>query len=247
MPNFSDYVIYVDESGDHSLDKIHSNYPIFVLAFCIFRKASYINEIVPAFQQLKFKWFGHDAVVFHEREIRQQTPPFKFLQNKRIRNEFLGDLTSQMVAAEMTIVSAVIKKDIYKAKYHQTKNPYEIAMQFCIERTVRFLRESSSGGKLSHCIFECRGEKEDKDLELEFRRVLDGQNYRSELINELDVKFVPKAANCSGLQIADLVARPIGLSVLKPEQRNRSFDIIKTKFRKSPTGNINGWGLKVFP
>lgn len=33
---FSDYVVYVDESGDHSLASIDPDYPVFVLALCIF-------------------------------------------------------------------------------------------------------------------------------------------------------------------------------------------------------------------
>jgi len=39
MPNFSDYIIYVDESGDHGLERIDPEFPIFVLAFCIIRKS----------------------------------------------------------------------------------------------------------------------------------------------------------------------------------------------------------------
>ncbi len=39
--NFSDYIIYVDESGDHSLESIDKEYPVFVLAFCIFNKKIY--------------------------------------------------------------------------------------------------------------------------------------------------------------------------------------------------------------
>jgi len=37
---YSDYVIYVDESGDHTLTAIDRDYPVFVLDFCIFRKDS---------------------------------------------------------------------------------------------------------------------------------------------------------------------------------------------------------------
>ena len=33
---FSKYIVYVDESGDHSLQSIDDNYPLFVLAFCNF-------------------------------------------------------------------------------------------------------------------------------------------------------------------------------------------------------------------
>ena len=35
---FSDYIVYVDESGDHNLERINPEYPLFVLAFCIFEK-----------------------------------------------------------------------------------------------------------------------------------------------------------------------------------------------------------------
>ena len=41
--------------------------------------------------------------------------------------------------------------------------------------------------------------------------------------------FVKKAANSSGLQLADLTARPIALNMLRPTQQNRAFKIIQTK------------------
>jgi hypothetical protein len=41
--NFSDYIIYVDESGDHGLSKIDGSYPVFVLVFTIFNIKSYIE------------------------------------------------------------------------------------------------------------------------------------------------------------------------------------------------------------
>ncbi|MFT5226556.1 MAG: hypothetical protein ACI8XX_002318 [Polaribacter sp.] len=53
--NFSDYIVYVDESGDHGLKTIDPNYPVFVLVFCIFHKSHFIEKIVPAIQGFKFK------------------------------------------------------------------------------------------------------------------------------------------------------------------------------------------------
>jgi hypothetical protein len=38
----SNYIVYVDESGDHSLESINPRYPLFVLAFCVFQKDHYI-------------------------------------------------------------------------------------------------------------------------------------------------------------------------------------------------------------
>ena len=46
MPSFDDYIVYVDESGDHSLTSIDPQYPIFVLAFCLFDKEKYAEKIM---------------------------------------------------------------------------------------------------------------------------------------------------------------------------------------------------------
>ena len=81
--NYGDYVIYVDESGDHSLTSVDGNYPVFVLDFCIFRKDDYANSIVPKVQEFKFRHFGHDTVVLHEQEIHRRKRPFVFLENKK--------------------------------------------------------------------------------------------------------------------------------------------------------------------
>src|SRR5690348_10729335 len=69
MPEFSDYVIYADESGDHSLAHVDRTYPVFVLCLCLMRKSHYADKIVPGFQRFKFEWHGHDSIVLHERDI----------------------------------------------------------------------------------------------------------------------------------------------------------------------------------
>ena len=35
--------------------------------------------------------------------------------------------------------------------------------------------------------------------------------------------------------------------LLKPDQRNRAYEVLEAKFDRSPQGEIEGWGLKVFP
>lgn len=89
---FSDYIVYVDESGDHSLESIDPEYPLFVLAFCIFNKQAYINKIMPAIGEFKFKHFGHDMVVLHEHEIIKAQNSFTILINQEVRNIFMSDL-----------------------------------------------------------------------------------------------------------------------------------------------------------
>lgn len=100
-------------------------------------------------------------------------------------------------------------------------------------------------------VVECRGKKEDRDLELEFRRICDGANRWNRQL-PFAIKFADKKTNSSGLQLADLVARPIGLSVLRPDKPNRAFEVLKRKFfckggRQKLGVDFEGWGLKIFP
>ena len=54
--------------------------------------------------------------------------------------------------------------------------------------------------------------------------------------------------NSNGLQLAGLTARPIGLFVMRPDQQNRTYEILKKKFWMGRSGyTYDGNGLKVFP
>ncbi len=235
MADFSDYIVFVDESGDHSLTSIDPDFPVFALSFCVVKKADYIGAVVPAMQGLKFKYWGHDAVVLHEHEIRKTTGDFAFLRaDKALREGFYEDLNTMMVDAPITIIASVIDKVRLKAKYPHPWSPYRIALHFCLERLLLFLTSMGQEGKLVHVIFECRGKAEDAELELAFRRIVDGSStwgWTSRDFSPMGFtpRFARKSVNSTGLQLADLTARPIALKTIRPTQPNRAYDIILTK------------------
>lgn len=243
---YSDYVIYVDESGDHSLASIDRDYPVFVLDFCIFRKGHYANVVAPRVQAFKFAHFGHDIVVLHEHEIRKQKPPFVFLKSEDKRNAFMTGLNRLIEDADFTIVAAAIHKGNLTHRYVEPGNPYEMALTFCMERAYRFLRDRGQHIFTTHIVVEKRGKREDDELELAFRRIRDGANLEGAMPG-FEIVFADKKTNSAGLQLADLTARPIGRHVLDPTQPNRAWDIIEPKLRRGPGGQVKGWGLKMFP
>jgi hypothetical protein len=233
--NYSDYIIYVDESGDHSLGLADKEYPVFVLAFCIFKKESYTHSAVRKLKKFKFKHFGHDMVVLHENEIRREKGWFKALKPKEYKLKFIDELTQIIKKEDFTIVSTVIRKDKLQ---NRQKSPYDIALKKCIELTYEFLKLKNQHKSKTTIVVEQRGKKEDQELELEFRRICDSNNFENKTL-PFDIVLANKMSNSAGLQLADLVARPIGLSVIKPEQINRAYEIIKTK--------VYNAGLKVYP
>lgn len=244
--SFSDYIVYVDESGDHGLRNINREYPVFVLAFCICHKDAYRRTVLPAVQQLKLDFWGHDAVVLHSHEIRKSRGDFSILFNAEIRAAFLERLNGVIESAEFTLVAAVVDKAKLVDRYAVPNDPYEIALGFCMERLQMFLVERGQADATTHLLIECRGKAEDDKLELEFRRIRDGANRVGPMPN-LAVRFVDKKHNSPGLQLADLVAHPVGRHVITPDQPNRAYELVEPKFRRSAAGKIDGFGLKVFP
>lgn len=243
---FSDYIIYVDESGDHGLHAIDPHYPIFVLNFCIFEKRAYVERVVPEFQSFKFRHFGHDQVILHEHAIRKQRPPFAFLSKRSRRDGFMNDLSTIIEAIPVTMIAAVIDKRKLNHRYAIPANPYELALLFCLERAYRFLTERGQHAPTTHIVAESRGRREDSELKEAFEGFCRGDNWLGADFPFV-LEFAHKRSNAAGLQLADLTARPIGLSVLRPDQPNRAWEVIRTKLRASPEGRIDGYGLKVFP
>lgn len=49
------------------------------------------------------------------------------------------------------------------------------------------------------------------------------------------------------MQLADLTARPIGISILRPNQENRAVGVLENKLYRDKAGNKQGAGLKIYP
>lgn len=244
---FSDYIVYVDESGNASLKSIDPAFPVFALVFCIFRKESYTSEVVPAIQRFKFEHFGHDAVILHEHEIYRQHPPFQFLKEPARRTAFLAGLDHIVRASDFTVVAAVIDKaKLVRRHGRRGRDPYELALLFCMERAQAFLTEAGQVARRTHVVVEQRGGGDDARLALAFSRITGGENHWGSPL-DLELATAPKQINSAGLQLADLIARPIARHVINPGQRNRAYDAISTKLRRSPDGGTVGWGLKRYP
>lgn len=229
------------------MDPLDPTYPVFVLAFCVFAKDTYAQEIVPALLNFKFRYFGHDQIVLHESDIRKSRPPFDILFQQPIREAFLEDLNRIVEESEFTIIASGIRKaEISQPSDSSDLNPYHIALKSCLERIYEFLKSRDDSTLRTNFIFEARGTREDRELELEFRRVRGGDN-RHGLEYPFDLVFAKKQINSCGLQLADLVARPIGRKGMSPRQENRAFSILEKKLFQDDGGRCEGYGLVWHP
>lgn len=241
------YIVYLDETGDHSLELIDKDFPVFALAMFICEGAYYNQKILPVVSQLKMDYFGHEGIILHSRDIRKAQKDFGFLTNPQKRQEFLVKINSLMSTFEYSLIVSVIKKQDHKEKYGiNAENPYDLAMMFCLERLLAFLEDVRQDQV--YIIAESRGKKEDDDLKLSFFKIISqGTQYNTtDRFKKIDFKlqFVPKVMNIIGTQLADLAAYPVARHILHPDRPNQAYDVVSKKFYRGK-GLVRG--LKIFP
>jgi len=245
---FSKYIIYVDESGDANWSST-SEYPLLCLNFCLFEKEYYLSDLIPKFNQLKFKYWGCDNLVLHERDLRKpgkikdavmRSKYIKIMHGSR-KDEFMDELSDLMKEAKFVCFCVVLDKRKVPPM-HQAHDPYNI----CLSRGFRQVRDYLSNidpdelDKETHFVFEKRGHDVDLELSKAYKQILThgalmGLDTRYDF-DQFRFELMDKKNNSTGLQIADLTARPIGNHYLKEiGDRNkvdmRAYDILKDKLR----------------
>lgn len=242
----SEYIAFLDECGDHTLELIDRDFPIFLLATVVMRRADYVDQVVPAITRLKLKYWVHEGVNLHSRDIRKAKGPFGFLQVPEVRKAFMDELSELMKNLPYTLFVSAVRKDRHKDRYGSNAvNPYDLALEFTLERLIHFVESK----KLSELPFvaEARGKNEDETLERCFYRMMNaGTDFiKGERFKKLNCPLVfrRKFDNIAGIQLADLCAHPCARHILLPEQANRAFDVVNEKIYRN--GGISGW--KIFP
>jgi len=242
----SKYIAFIDECGDHSLDKVDRDFPLFLLAAVIVERQTYTETIIPAVGRLKLRYWNHEGVNLHSRDIRKALGAFAFLQVPAKRTQFLGEVSTMMETLPYTLFVSAVRKDRLSERYGQkAKNPYDLALVFTMERVIHFL-ETSKQAELP-VVVEARGSNEDKELERVFYTIMSAGTFYipADRFKALSCPLVfrRKPDNIAGVQLADLCAYPCARHVLDPGHANPPYDIVYKHVYER--GGVNGW--KVFP
>jgi hypothetical protein len=126
-----------------------------------------------------------------------------------------------------------------------------MALHFVAERLAIALDKLFGGGR-AHVVAESRGPKEDALLQYEFARLqLDGTSYvsasffRQQLCPGID--FRDKKRSETGLQFADLLARPCAEKVLDPASTPARWPELRSKLCPTQETANSILGLKIIP
>lgn len=221
----SNYLIFVDESGDHHLDKYPKEFPIFVLAFVIITKDEYCDHLLPRFSRLKLKYFPDVSTIFHEREIRKAEKRFSFLTDVEMRNSFQTDLAAMMAELDYKITAVAVNKEEKNNRGILPEDLYELGVKHGLSKIEDFLK-SKNDFNYTTVTFESRAYSVDGYRQADKQLY---QYFKATAHENFGIEIHIKSAGGLGLQFADLIARPIGIHALRPEQQNRAWEIIKEK------------------
>ncbi len=149
------------------------------------------------------------------------------------------------------IIAAVtdIRKAYSKAFVNDEEDLYSYTYKRISERFQYFLQdlERNVGSKQNGIIIaDHRGRAQDEGLRIRHHAFLDGnEDFSSTYNNILETVFFTPSHHSVGIQVADMVAGAISRKYNSSD--DTYFKEILPLFRRSPTGEIAGWGLISFP
>jgi len=160
---------------------------------------------------------------------------------------------------DFTAVVCVVRRDAYLASYGAgaldeslPAHLYLMSLDFVLERLALALDTEFGGGR-ARVIAESRGPKEDALLQYEFARLLlQGTSYISPSWFRQQfhpgITFEGKGgAFSSGLQLADLLARPSAEKVVNPESEPERWPEFRLKLCPGRETKNSVLGLKIVP
>lgn len=239
-----EYIAFIDESGDAVLSPIDPQFPILVLAICIFRRSDYRTSVIPRLRELKLAYFGRSDIVLHEREIRQRRGVFTSIGSEATRIAFMNDLTQTLDELPFTVIAVAADKLGVVAQRGASVDLYQECVRRGLSNAYEYLSNRIEQPLPLQVIVESRGRSEDRKLKSEF----DAFQYPpSEPMADSGfvLSFETKRTGEVGLEVADLIAYPVARHVLGRPQTHNPFGLVQSKMFRGPQQQLAGYGLTI--
>lgn len=249
-------IIFVDECGASSLT-LQDEFGAFVMAAVIVPDTHYL-ELEEQWKRWKANNLGSPNKFIHEPNLRRGTGPFYFNKDTTKRAMVIQSLHELITKLDFTAAACVVNKPEYVAQIgiggldeSLPSSLYLMTLDFLMERLVMILERQFNGAR-ARVVAEARGPLEDALLQYEYVRLqLDGTSYissswfRQQLAPAIE--FKTKKDNSTGLQLADLLARPCGEKILNPSATPARWPEFREKLCSGQETAHSTLGLKVVP
>ncbi len=107
---YDELYFFIDESGDHGLTKVDSDFPVFLLCGVLIKEEDY-ETVRHSINTIKHAIWGNKEVIFHSRDIRKCEKEFQKLFDLELKAKFYGELNKIIAGSPYTIIASAIQKN----------------------------------------------------------------------------------------------------------------------------------------
>jgi hypothetical protein len=259
--------MYVDECGTDDIVSCHIDAHRYLgLTGVIIsheQTAAYANPQLNALKQAHLAQADPDAppIVLHRSDFLGLKGPYERLKDEARMAAFLNALHVYLSGLEHTVITVVIDKlAMLRMEHWVNKEPYHYCAEVLAEKFVQFLERKESTGDVWA---ESRKGRKNKLLQRHFARAcengtryVEDSNRFAARLETFDIQFREKKHNCTGLQIADVYAKPSLDRILRPRIDGYATSpfsdrfgqlLVDHKYDRSNTGWLKGYGMKFLP
>ncbi len=199
---------FIDETGDHNLTVIDTQYPIFGLGVLLISENEYLKMDAEV-NSLKKKFFADDGTfILHSSELKRPVDKRSDERNlcmlkPETRTLFYNEFDERIIKSlDFKIVTCFILKKRMVDRYVYPVDPYYLSYENLLNRIIRH------GGQMNTMYVEKRGPELDTELLSEHERLTKTgiHSFSAESVStKTSLNLVSKNKNMNGLQVIDLV------------------------------------------
>lgn len=228
------------------MNTIDPNWPIFVIVGLLVGETYYAKTVVPRMKALKKAHGLNPSTPMHSRSIRRWEGEFSFLQDAPRRNALYEGINALIDGLRVRLYAVVIDKVRLQKRFLVQLNPYDVSMSQLLSVICGPPRiVGANRPMVARIIAESRGKVEDRQLQSEYQNFRRGglsgygakgiQYRRRQTVRRLfpeRVEFAKKSKAIAGLELADLLAYPIGRAVISQNWDNRAATVAFSKLKE---------------
>ncbi len=110
-------ILFLDETGDHSLTKIDPQYPIFGLCGIIAEDTYHDTILTDKLNAFKVALFGNREIILHTADFTRNQRGFEGMSDHDFRARFFVELEKLIAELDFKVVACVVRKDDHLRKY----------------------------------------------------------------------------------------------------------------------------------
>lgn len=247
-------ILFLDESGTAPARNAVDKNPYFVLGGLIVPEAQW-KSLQSDLKRLKAEYGVQGEVkwrYFIPHPLSHKTTPLSHLEIPQLDELRIKLFETVAKYKSFRVIAAVVDTHAYYEKYplRDAEDMYHDAFEAICARFQYYLqdmqRATTGSPYYGMVVIDERNRQQNKQLDdFHYDLLNNHDSHRADYNNLVEGLFIAASHHSVGVQFADLMAGAVYRKVSKGD--SSFYDIISANIRRSPSGDVNGYGIVSVP